>query len=110
MHTRAARLPRRLALLPLDDRTLPAVTPSAVNGVLTVLGDDAANAVTITQANGQITVANVGAFPVASVRALTVDAGAGDDTVTLDPSVMVPALLFGGTGNDRLTGGSGADQ
>lgn len=41
-----------------------------------------------------------------STRRIT--GGAGNDTLTLDPDVWT-AELFGGDGNDTLTGGSGAD-
>src|SRR6185436_7223995 len=35
--------------------------------------------------------------------------GVGDDVITLDPSVTVPATLIGGQGNDTITGGGGDD-
>jgi uncharacterized protein YkwD len=111
MRTRIQGSPRsRLALTRLEDRTVPAVTASLVNGILTVLGDGAANAITITAGNGQINVANVGVYSAASVRAITVDAGDGDDTITVGNSVTAPAVLFGGYGNDRITAGGGNTQ
>jgi Ca2+-binding RTX toxin-like protein len=42
--------------------------------------------------------------PVASID---VSAGAGNDTVTVDPRITLPTRLDGGAGNDRLRGGSG---
>src|SRR5579883_1848298 len=41
------------------------------------------------------------------VTGIYADGGAGDNVITLDPSVTVPATLKGGTGKDQLTGGSG---
>jgi hypothetical protein len=45
-----------------------------------------------------------------AVNSLRVDAGVGDDSVTVDSTVGIPALLFGGDGNDALAGGSGNDR
>jgi Ca2+-binding RTX toxin-like protein len=48
--------------------------------------------------------------PTTDVHKLTgiyVDAGAGNNVITLDPSVTLPATLIGGSGDDQLTGGSG---
>jgi Ca2+-binding RTX toxin-like protein len=44
-----------------------------------------------------------------TVGHLVVFGGRGNDRITLEPSVRVPALLFGGYGNDTLQGGSGPD-
>jgi hypothetical protein len=41
------------------------------------------------------------------VTAIEVDAGAGNDTVTVDPRITLPTRIDGGAGNDRLRGGSG---
>src|SRR6185295_18229012 len=49
------------------------------------------------------------AFSMADVKRITVDAGAGNDSVTIDPSVKKGALLIGGKGKDSLTGGNYGD-
>jgi hypothetical protein len=41
------------------------------------------------------------------VAKIDVNAGAGNDTVTVDPRITLPTILDGGPGNDRLQGGSG---
>ena len=46
--------------------------------------------------------------PVDQVASITVIAGAGNDTVIINPGVM-GALILGGGGNDTLTGGDGND-
>ncbi len=46
----------------------------------------------------------------APIAGFEVNAGAGDDTVTLSRDVPVPATLRGGAGNDRLVGGAAADK
>jgi hypothetical protein len=38
---------------------------------------------------------------------IDVNAGAGNDTVTVDPRITLPTVLDGGPGNDHLQGGSG---
>ena len=56
MRTRSPSTSRpRLALTRLEDRAVPAVTATLLNGVLCVLGDGGANAITVGLANGQIT-------------------------------------------------------
>ena len=45
-----------------------------------------------------------------SYKSLLIDGGAGNDIITLDPSVTVNAILKGGAGNDSLNGGSGNDR
>jgi uncharacterized protein YkwD len=112
MHTRTPRRVRaRLAVTRLEDRTVPAVTATLRSGVLSILGDAAANVINVGLANGQITVSGVAqTFAANQVTSITVDGSDGDDVITVSPAVTTPCLLFGGFGSDRITGGSGADQ
>ncbi|HZL38003.1 MAG TPA: C2 family cysteine protease [Tepidisphaeraceae bacterium] len=43
------------------------------------------------------------------LKGLSIDAGAGNDSVIIDSSVHVNATVFGGSGNDTLHAGSGDD-
>ena len=55
MRTRTPSSARsRLALTRLEDRTVPAVTATLLNGVLSVLGDGAGNAINLAQAQALI--------------------------------------------------------
>jgi Ca2+-binding RTX toxin-like protein len=45
-----------------------------------------------------------------AVAGFEANVGAGDDSVTISPKIMVPATLRGGPGDDRLRGGGGADK
>ena len=86
---------------------------------LSVLGDAQDNTLTISRnAAGSILV-NGGAVPilggqatVANTSLIQVFGQSGDDTITLNEAngALPAARLFGGAGNDTLTGGSGADQ
>ena len=88
-------------------------------GTLTETGDSNGNTITTSlDAAGQISV-NDGAVPIAGGQATVADTTliqvfgqGGDDTITLDETngALPAAQLFGGAGNDVLTGGSGADQ
>jgi Ca2+-binding RTX toxin-like protein len=88
-------------------------------GLLSVFGDSLDDTiVTSRDAAGQILV-NGGAVPiaggqptVANTAMIQVFGQGGNDTITLDESngALPAAQLFGGAGNDVLTGGSGADQ
>jgi Ca2+-binding RTX toxin-like protein len=86
---------------------------------LSVLGDAQDNTLTISRnAAGSILV-NGGAVPVlggqptvANTSLIQVFGQSGNDTITLNEAngALPAARLFGGAGNDTLTGGSGADQ
>lgn len=100
-----------LALTRLEDRTVPAVTATLLNGVLGVMGDSAANNISIGLSNGQITVSGVAqTFSPSQVGTISVAGGDGDDVITVSPALNFPCLLFGEFGNDTLVGGSGNDQ
>jgi Ca2+-binding RTX toxin-like protein len=45
-----------------------------------------------------------------AVTGFEVNAGGGNDAITISPKVTVPATLRGGPGNDRLRGGGGNDK
>jgi Ca2+-binding RTX toxin-like protein len=103
------------------------VTPQAVTsvfasssgGTLTVFGDSLDNGVTLSRdAAGKILV-NGGAVPVvggtptvANTSLIQVFGQGGNDTITLNEAngALPKANLFGGAGNDVLTGGSGGDM
>src|ERR1700746_675164 len=88
-------------------------------GLLSALGSGVDNTiVTSRDAAGQLFV-NGGAVPinggqatVANTSTIQVFGQGGNDTIALDESngALPAAQLFGGAGNDTLTGGSGADQ
>ena len=88
-------------------------------GRLTLTGDDADNPAIISRnAAGAILVDGgavhiAGGTPtVANTSLIQAFGGAGNDTITLVETngALPAAMLFGGAGNDILTGGSGADQ
>jgi Ca2+-binding RTX toxin-like protein len=109
------------AILAASPPANAAVTASFVpgTGTLMVFGDALDNNLTISRnAAGQIHVNNgavavVGGTPtVANTALIQVTSQGGADTVTLsEASGALPrANLYGGAGNDTLTGGSGGDQ
>ena len=95
-----------------------ATTATFTNGSLTVFGDTADNTIAISRnAAGKIlvnggAVAVVGGTPtVANTALIQVFGRGGNDTITLNEAngALPRANLFGGAGNDTLTGGSGGD-
>ncbi|MGS0684791.1 calcium-binding protein [Nakamurella sp. GG22] len=96
-----------------------ATTATFAAGILTVSGDSADNAITISRnAAGGIRL-NGGAIPVAggnptvaNTTRIQVFGLAGNDVITINEAsgALPSANLFGGAGNDTLTGGSGTDQ
>jgi Ca2+-binding RTX toxin-like protein len=86
------------------------VTPIINAGPLALTGTDSDDVVTVTQSGDVLTVVMNGrTTPYTGVTSLTINALGGNDTVTLDPSVTLPASITGGAGNDTLSGGAGAD-
>jgi Ca2+-binding RTX toxin-like protein len=92
---------------------------SRTAGLLSVTGDDADDTITVSRdAAGQILInggtvsITGGPATVANTALIQVFGQGGDDTISLDESngALPAAQLFGGAGNDVLTGGSGADQ
>src|SRR5262247_1581440 len=92
---------------------------SPTAGLLSVFGDNLDDTIVMSRdAAGQILI-NGGAVPIAGGQATVANTATiqvfgqgGNDTITLDESngALPAAQLFGGAGNDVLTGGSGADQ
>ncbi|HKH18093.1 MAG TPA: hypothetical protein VKA57_11250 [Solirubrobacteraceae bacterium] len=87
--------------------------------MLTVTGDSADNSITISRdAAGKLlvnggAVAVIGGTPtVANTAVIQAFGLGGQDTITLSEvnGALPRANLYGGSGNDTLTGGSGADQ
>lgn len=116
----AAALRRAAAhmLESLEPRQFLSVTASAANGVLTVTGDDNANAITVSRNAAGTLFVNGGAVPitgtpatVTTIQSIRANGLGGNDTLLLDDTngALPQATLFGGAGNDTLTGGSGAD-
>ncbi len=96
-----------------------ATTASFSNGVLSVFGDSAANTIVISRNAAGAILINGGAISViggpptvANTTLIQVFGLASDDVITLDEAngALPRANLFGGSQNDRLTGGSGGDM
>jgi len=94
-------------------------TATFSSGVLSVSGDAASDSIVISRnAAGRIlvndgAVAVIGGTPtVANTSLIRVFGQAGSDTISLSETngALPAANLFGGAGNDTLTGGSGGDQ
>ncbi len=88
-------------------------TATLVNGELYVNGTSRADNIRIVHRSGGLSVTSdgrlLGRFTQSSVTHITVDAGAGNDFVTL-VNVNVSSDLYGGRGNDILIGGDASDR
>jgi Ca2+-binding RTX toxin-like protein len=96
-----------------------ATTASFSNGVLSVIGDNNSNNIEISRNAAGTILVNGGAVPVnggpatvGNTTLIQVFGLGGNDVITMTETAgaLPRALLFGGFGNDTVTGGSGADQ
>jgi Ca2+-binding RTX toxin-like protein len=88
------------------------VTDSVTSaGILKVLGTTGNDTITITSDGTNIDITGNGAVmtpvPLAGLTGVSVKGKAGDDIITLAQSLLLPATINGGAGNDSLTGGGG---
>src|SRR5436190_7903892 len=102
----------------LGERITPAVNALFFGGQLTILGDAANNIVAVSRdaagnvlVNGGAVRVQGGAATVANTKRIQIFGLGGDDTLSLDETngVLPQANIFGGAGNDTLTGGSAND-
>jgi Ca2+-binding RTX toxin-like protein len=116
--TVALRRAADATLEPLESRWLCSVTATSAGGVLTVLGDDNANVITVSRNAAGSLFVNGGAVPIlgapataASIQSVRVSGLGGNDSLLLDETngALPKASVSGGSGNDTLTGGSGND-
>ena len=114
----AARVPRPTpAFETLEPRTL--LTATVVRGVLSVRGTAADDIIEIRRSaadstqievveNGMVTLSR----PLAGLRQIRVDTGAGNDQAIVngtDGAITIPTILNGGRGDDLLRGGTGTN-
>jgi Ca2+-binding RTX toxin-like protein len=90
---------------------------SAGAGLLSVTGDNADDTIITSRdaagnilINGGAVTIDGGQPTVANTAEIVESGGNGNDTISLDNGALPPAQLFGGNGNDVLTGGAAADQ
>src|SRR5687768_8702600 len=106
----------RVVIEGLEERSLLAgVGVALADGVLRVVGSDAADQVVVARVSAKpadvVRVRANGAnsyFSASEVRCVEVVCGAGGDIVRVE-SLNCPAMIDGGTGHDLITGGAGND-
>jgi Ca2+-binding RTX toxin-like protein len=107
----------RLSIEPLEARDVPAVTATLSGSTLIIEGTNADDSISIRQVNGQISVDGTpirdrwqqdSSVDASRIRQVVVHAYAGNDTVNF-ATLKIPAMVWGGTGNDRVYCGNGND-
>lgn len=104
----------RPTLEQLDDRCLP-TTVTLAGGVLSVVGTEAADRITLNfntprgARGGVLNVMGVGRYPLHRVAAVHVDGRGGDDMIVINTIgrgfMPIPIVVDGGEGNDVIIGG-----
>jgi Ca2+-binding RTX toxin-like protein len=113
--------PRRLAMESLSTRITPAVNAFFIpsTGLLSITGDSLANTIAVSRnaagqllVNGGAVAIKGGTATVANTAQIQVFGLGGNDTITLDETngALPRGNLYGGAGNDTITGGSAADM
>lgn len=101
MHAISERLERRLFL-----------SATLAEGVLTIDGTSGDDIIRVSQRGGQFTVREAGVAPfsglAAEVGEIIVRGGDGNDRIRLN-RVIIPAVIDGGAGDDRIYGGEDDD-
>jgi hypothetical protein len=90
-----------LDVVPYMDGTQLRVTGSMFDDVITVSQTDSGLLVQ----DGSESYVMGGAY-----RSIRIEGGDGNDFITVDPSVTIEAVLYGGAGDDTLAGGAGNDR
>ena len=108
----------RLNVQDLEARTVPATVASLSAGTLAVTGTIGNDKLTVTEANGRLTVPGVmiqysgvlyNSIPAAWAGRVYVFGSDGNDTIDVH-TVTRKATIIGGRGNDTITGGAGNDD
>src|SRR5581483_8344710 len=94
----------------LERRTFLTATPLSVKfslGTLAVTGSTGDDQISVSHIANSWTIANGSEWTVTkvfkTVTRLAVNGKAGNDTITLDPSVTIPTTLLGDLGDDTIT-------
>ncbi len=110
----SSRTPSSFTIESLESRRLLAATVALDRGILTVVGDAAADRIDVAYSADRsellVTVngTSAGGYSAASVGRVSIDGGAGDDVITTD--FRGRSILRGGPGNDSINAGGGDDQ
>lgn len=94
----------------LEDRRL--LSASLSGGVCTITGGSGADVISVSKNATQLVTKQNGvtkSFTLSAVKKIVVNAGGGNDKVTIASNVAIPSTLNGGDGNDTLVGGASAD-
>ncbi len=96
-----------LFLESLEKRIVP-TTATLTDRVLNILGTPGADNIQIDQSNKIISVSGVASsFEANRIDLISIEAGAGDDFVSIGQSVVEKTWVFGNSGNDRISAGGG---
>src|SRR5581483_10249292 len=113
------QLDRRKCMLESLERRRLLSSAILKNGILTIVGGAGNDTILLAKSGSNISVSidgvASGPFKSSSVTGISIDAGSGNDSVSLlsngeANAVTQPATILGGKGNDTLAGGTGADS
>jgi hypothetical protein len=106
---RLASSRRTLQMETLEDRKVMTTTVGLSGGVLTLNDDNISHLLRISQSGSTITVAGAALpYSTSQVQKVVVNAAGGNDVVDVS-SLQIPAVIYGGDGNDTVYCGHASD-
>src|SRR5436309_1912837 len=97
----------------LEPRRLLSLSLALSEGTLTVGGTLAADTIVVSQIDDNFSIAvNKSLFmmPASEVQRITIKGFGGNDKISFGDGVNIPATIFGGDGNDLISGGSRSNR
>lgn len=96
----------------LEARTLFAagLSVSLTDGELAIVGTSDSDRIVVRQMGERLWIeGESGVFKADEIRRIAIDGGAGNDRIFVAPSIVIPATIRGGEGDDRIASGGGDD-
>lgn len=109
-HRTAYRRQQRLAVECLENRLMMAA--NLADGVLDIAGTDQADNIGVETVDADLRVTVNGErslFPAADVQQINIVGYEGNDVIAIADDIVIPAMINGDEGNDRIFGGGGKD-
>ena len=97
----------------LEPRRLFAISLALDEGLLTIGGTSGADSIVVSRVEDNLSIAinkSIFVMPLEEVQRINIKGLAGNDRISFGDDVNIAATIFGGAGNDRLSGGTRSNR